>query len=146
MSVSADVVTKVSLASCPEYLTRVRRIAACLANSVGMGRQEADDTALVLTEACANAIRHGSPNGANDRVSIIFKSSGRTIVADVTDCGRPKHKIKETGNGFGLRLMRVLTDNMQFVKHKSGLTVRLTKRAVRARRPRRAAGTRRPGR
>ena len=143
MSVSSDIVTKVSLESCPDYLPRVRRIAACLADSVGMDRQEADDTTLVLTEACVNAIRHGSPNGARDRVSIDFKSSGRTMVADVTDRGRPARKIEETSDGFGLRLMRVLTDRVEFIKHKSGLTVRLTKRAARSRNPGRSVRTRR---
>ena len=128
---SADTVTRVSIQSSPDYLPRVRRIAACLADGVGMNRQETDDTTLVLTEACVNAIRHGSPNGVEDRVSITFTSLERAIVADVTDSGRQTTLPEDfaDGGGFGVRLMRLLADSVEFIKHATGLTVRLTKRA-----------------
>ena len=138
---STDTVTRVSLQSSPDYLPRVRRIAACLADGVGMDRQEADDTTLVLTEACVNAIRHGSPRGVEDRVSITFVSSKRAIVADVTDNGGRTGLPRTSGRkgGFGIRLMSLLADSVEFIKHATGLTVRLTKRAGRSRAAHRAA-------
>ena len=132
MSVTEATVTRVTLRSCPDYLPRIRRITACLADSVGMDRQEIEDAALVLNEACVNAIRHGSPNGADDRVSITFKASRDTIVADVTDGGGPHQAAEKIGEGLGIRLMRLLSDRMELISGSDGLTVRLTKRAGKA--------------
>lgn len=136
MSVSADSITEVSLKSCPEYLPRIRTIVACLADSVGMDAREISDTTLALTEACANAIRHGSPRGADDSVVVTLKSSPNMLTADVTDCGDASELVLTSGvdakgRGMGLRLMRMLSDSVQFIGHKTGLTVRLTKRAKR---------------
>lgn len=139
MSIGVDTVTTVTLKSCPDYLPRVRRIMACLADSVGMDASEKDEAALALSEACANAIRHGSPNGMEDSVLITLKTSGSTITADVTDSGAAA-SIPDASNephaGLGVRLMRSLADTVQFIRHTTGLTVRLTKRA-RGRRARR---------
>lgn len=129
MSATENTVTRISLRSCTDYLPRIRRIAACLADSVGMGPQETADTALVLNEACVNAIRHGSPNGADDCISITFKTSQDAIVADVADAGGPNPRIDRLGEGLGMRLMRMLTDQVQLISGTNGLTVRLTKRA-----------------
>ena len=137
---STDTVIRVSIQSSPDYLPGVRRIASCLADGVGMDRQEADDTTLVLTEACVNAIRHGSPRGVEDRVSITFVSSERAIVADVTDSGGRTGLPRTAGQGgFGMRLMSLLADSVEFIKHTKGLTVRLTKRAGRSQAARRVA-------
>ena len=132
MSVTEDNVTRVSLRSCTDYLPRIRRIAACLADSVGMDRQQTEDAALVLNEACVNAIRHGSPNGADDRVSITFKSTHDTIVADVTDGGGPHPEVEKIDEGLGIRLMRLLSDHIELISGSDGLTVRLTKRAAKS--------------
>ncbi|MCE5315732.1 MAG: ATP-binding protein [Armatimonadota bacterium] len=135
MSLNVDCETRVSLKSSPDYLPRIRKIVACMAEGVGMDQQETDEAKLVLTEACVNAIRHGSPQGACDNVVITFRASKSTIVADVTDCGGqadlPDDAVEE---GFGMRLMRKLADKVQFIKHKTGLTVRLTKQAKKANR------------
>lgn len=131
MSLGDDRITTISLRSCPDYLPRVRRIAACLAESVGMTQEEANDTTLVLDEACANAIRHGSTS-RDDQVLIVFRASRHTITADVTDPGGLERLPRELDGGragLGIRLMRMLADRVQFIRHRRGLTVRLTKRA-----------------
>ncbi|MHB9037294.1 MAG: ATP-binding protein [Armatimonadota bacterium] len=135
MSISFDCETRVSLKSSPDYLPRIRKIVACMADSVGMDQQETDEAKLALTEACVNAIRHGSPQGNQDSVIITLRASESTITADVTDCGGPA-ELTDDGveEGFGVRLMRKLADKVQFIKHKTGLTVRLTKQAKKARR------------
>ncbi len=66
--------TKVSLKSCPYYLPRVRKIVGCLAEGIGMDEREIDEARLALSEACANAIRHGSPRGGEDNVRITFRA------------------------------------------------------------------------
>ncbi|MCL5104583.1 MAG: ATP-binding protein [Armatimonadetes bacterium] len=137
MSIGVDSVTRVSLRSNPDYLPRVRRIIACLGDGVGMDQQEIDEAKLVLTEACANAITHGSPQGERDCVHITFRSVDGAVMADVTDFGGPTDPPDQTGpasQGFGMRLMRMLADSVQFIKHRAGLTVRFTKCAKHARR------------
>lgn len=132
MSVATDTITKVSLKSSPDYLPRVRRIVACLADSVGMDQQETHDAALLLTEAYVNAIQHGSPMGSCDNVQIVFKACSDSITMDITDFGGAHNipdNIGEANSGFGVRLMKMLADSVEFIKHKAGLTVRLTKKA-----------------
>jgi serine/threonine-protein kinase RsbW len=105
---------------------------SCLAEGVGMDDQEIDEAKLALTEACANAIRHGSPRGAQDQVLVTFRAAGRTLRADVTDMGlgiTPSADSDIASSGLGTRLMLMLADKVQFIKHRTGMTVRLTKRA-----------------
>ena len=132
MSVGLDTITKVSLKSDPEYLPRVRRIMACLADSVGMDQQETQDAALALSEVCTNAIRHGSPHGSDDQVFITLMASNGTLTADVTDCGASSNISVESSkdsSGLGIRLVQMLTDSVQFISHTTGNTVRLIKKA-----------------
>lgn len=132
MSVGVDTITEVSLRSSADYLPRIRTIVACLADSVGMDQQETDDAASILTEACSNAMSSDSPRSADDRVVITLKASHDGITADVTDCGGKSELPPETAGGsacLGITLMRILADSVQFIKHRTGLTVRMTKRA-----------------
>ena len=135
-------ITEVSIRSNPEYLERIRKVIDCLSDHAGMDSRECYDTKLAITEACANAIRHGSPNHLSDRVTIRLSSTSGTLVAEVTDLGDGfdpggtlKSELLEPG-GFGIPLMKALTDEVEFVKNGGGTTVRLVKRARRPRRPR----------
>ncbi|MCE5197916.1 MAG: ATP-binding protein [Armatimonadota bacterium] len=132
MSIGVDSITTVSVKSCPDYLSHLRLIMSCVADSVGMDQQEADEARLAVTEACVNAIKHGSPRGSDDVVMITLKTSEGTITVDVTDNGCLDEDQVEKSRGLGVGLMKKLADSVQFVKHKTGLTVRLTKRAKNA--------------
>ncbi|MBI2843632.1 MAG: ATP-binding protein [Armatimonadetes bacterium] len=119
----------------PDYLSRLRRIVGRLADSAGMSAKEKYDTKLAITEACANAIRHGSPQGIEDRVSVRFSTISGAVVAEVTDrgggfdpTGLHSRPTTEPG-GLGIPLMRAMTDGVEFLKNGSGMTVRLIKRA-----------------
>lgn len=130
MSTGIDTVTKVYLRSDVEYLPRIRRIAECLAQEVGMDTIEAGDTALVLNEACTNAIKHGSPRGKGDNVYVSIRAFDGAITAEIKDCGgSARYNEDRIEAGFGIRLMRLLSDSVQFILDRTGLTVRLTKRA-----------------
>jgi two-component sensor histidine kinase len=97
-----------------------------------MGQEEAAEAALVLNEACSNAIRHGSPRGEIDRVSITLKTSDRAIAADVTDSGRGIGRARcgsGRRKGLGMLLMHVLADSVELIKNSSGTTVRLVKQS-----------------
>ena len=82
-------VVEVTLKSRPEYLSRVRTIAACLAESAEISGRDSDDLVLAVTEACANAMRHGSPQGSEDVISIALRACEASFVAEITDSGSP---------------------------------------------------------
>jgi serine/threonine-protein kinase RsbW len=135
MSESRKTVTEVSIPSNPNYLERLRRIMGCLADCAGMDTKEAHDAKLAVTEACANAIRHGSPEGGEDKVSIRISATVGTVVTEVTDRGGGfdpaklvTKPISEPG-GLGIPLMRALSDDLQFERNLKGMTVRLVKTA-----------------
>ncbi len=129
---SVDTVTKIFFKSCPEHLPRLRRIAACLADSVGMDEQEVSETNLALTEACANAIKYGSPKGTADSVFVRLTACSDCLMAEVTDSGFASPKPQCCASlGVGMRIMRTLTDHFQFIKRAAGSTVSFTKRAKR---------------
>ena len=124
----------ISIDSRPEHLPRLRTIVGCLAENVGMSSEEAKDTKLVITEACANAIRHGSPDGANSGVTIRLVARPGGMMAEVTDCGNgfdveqiPTPAPAERVGGLGIPLMKALSDRVEFFQSAKGMTVRLVK-------------------
>jgi len=115
----------------PEHLGRVRLIAACFAENVGMDRGETEDVALAVTEACVNAIRHGS-NGHPTNVVVSFQALDRALTAEVTDFGGASAipgAPEGPRPGYGLKLMRELCDCVEYALGTKGLTLRLTKHA-----------------
>lgn len=129
------VMTEVRFNSCPDYLPRLRRILGCIAKSIGLSEQEEHDTKLALTEAVANAIRHGSPNGSDCKVSLRLYKDAHSVVAEVTDEGKgfdpgaiPPREQYQAG-GMGIPLMQTLTDGVEFEKNGRGMTVRFRKEA-----------------
>lgn len=99
-----------------------------------MSSQEAQDTKLAITEACANAIRHGSPAGANSGVTIRLVARAGGMVAEVTDSGDgfdvdliPPPAPAERPGGLGIPLMKALADRVEFFRNAKGMTVRLVK-------------------
>lgn len=76
---AAGIVLEVSLKSCPEYLPRIRKIAACLAEASGADGCEAADDVLGLTEACADAMGE-----RGDLLSVVFRVSPRGLAAEIS--------------------------------------------------------------
>ena len=140
---SKATVTEISLPSDPGYLVRLRRIIGCLADGAGMNASEIDDTKLAVTEACANAIRHGSPAGPTDKITVRVSSAGGAVITEVTDqgCGfEPAEicpRVEAEPGGLGIPLMKALSDQVEFEKSGLGTTVRLVKLAKRPRARRR---------
>ena len=120
-----DAITRVSVNGNPEYLDRVRRIVECMADNAGIDPREASIAEIVLSEACADAINAGSHHG--NGVLITLKSSTDCIVADVSGCGACVDA-ENAAPSIGERLMRVLSGGVELIRHRTGLTITLTKR------------------
>ena len=125
----------VSMDSRPEHLVRLRAIVGRLAAASGMSKEEIQDATLAMTEACANAMKHGSPNGSDGSVSVKLISDPHKLVVEVTDNGLgfdvdtladplPEKK----SGGLGIALMKSLADDVEFLRSQTGMTVRLVKK------------------
>jgi serine/threonine-protein kinase RsbW len=83
-----------------------------------------DHLALVITEACANAVRHA--HGPHDyRIVITIDRHECVIDVDdqgvglqpqhvkITDGDRPRPARRNNGNGYGLQIIHALTDRLE---------------------------------
>jgi len=90
---------------------------------------------LAVGEAVANAVRHGSPRGADDRITLRALRGRDAFVMEVADRGRgfdrsrlhlpPPEEIRE--GGMGIYYMETIMDAALFESSHFGTTVRLTK-------------------
>lgn len=85
-------------------------------------------------EACANALKHGSPKGDLDEVRAKCMKNQHTLIVEISDNGYgfdhedvplPSPEMMIEG-GMGVFLMKALTDSVEF-EFKHGTTVRLVK-------------------
>jgi serine/threonine-protein kinase RsbW len=90
---------------------------------------------VALTEACTNAVQHGSPRGERDSFHVRCRLDEQTLVVEVIDhgpgcrfrgvtCPDPL-ALEETGRGIWL--MSVLSDRMQIRSETGGTHVYLEK-------------------
>lgn len=131
MDPKENTILEVTLKSRPEYLSRIRTIAACLADGAGMDRRESDNAALALTEACANVMRRGSLNGESDTLGVAFAVARDSFTANVAHSGLASADAPR--GGVEIRLMPKLADDVDFPRYYSSLTARTTRRARRLR-------------
>ena len=77
-----------------EWLGLARRLVQDIAEP-RIGRQQAEELALAVGEALANAVEHGSPGGSRDRVSMVVGEwTGRVVVV-----------VRDEGVGFDASLV-----------------------------------------
>ncbi|MCX6346284.1 MAG: ATP-binding protein [Armatimonadetes bacterium] len=124
--VDFNAVTRVSVNGNSDYLPRVRRIVACIADNAGIDPREASIAEIVLSEACADAINAGASYG-DGVLSITLKSSIDCIVADVAGCGACV-EVENAAPSLSERLMRLFSEGVELIRHRAGLTLTLTKR------------------
>ena len=131
----AETTLSLSLSSTPAHLKRIRLVLDRLAQRVPMGAEEVQQLQTAVGEACANAITHGSPQGARNHVTVSFHLDPESLVVEVADEGPgfrpgdvPVPRVEEMPeHGFGIHMMRQLTDRLEFFRDPGGTLVRLTK-------------------
>jgi len=110
-----------------EQLSALRGDLRAWLASTGATASEAGDVLIAVGEACANAIEHaGAPPGAP--IDVRGQLTGREVVLRVRDHGvwRPAQPRPERGQG--LRLMRVLMDDLDISSASDGTRVELRRR------------------
>ncbi len=101
----------VVLQSRPENVDRARTLALRFAQDCGCAPGRAGDVSTATTEVVANAVTHGSPEGARQHLQLSFHREGRLLLVDVRDWGAGFDA--RTRDGRGMRLVRALTDRLE---------------------------------
>jgi anti-sigma regulatory factor (Ser/Thr protein kinase)/anti-anti-sigma regulatory factor len=123
------------LRSVPEMLHRVRSVISIVAHEAALSDRMEMDLKTAVTEAAANAIRHGSPEGARNHIRVSFHLEPGMLIVDVADQGpgfdptalaaMPSDEPQE--HGYGLHMIRATTDRLEFFRDERGMLVRMTK-------------------
>ncbi|MGE5272523.1 MAG: ATP-binding protein [Verrucomicrobiota bacterium] len=121
----------------PENLALTRLALAGVAANAGASREIVADLKLAVTEACTNAIQHAY-GGSDTAGSIVVRYTGEPgmLSIEIEDSGygfepdAPPDTIGRNGagNGMGLMIIRVLTDELDISNTGSGTRLRLVKR------------------
>lgn len=128
-----------SFPSRPNYTAEVRQAVGHWMAALGFARRETEDFQTAVTEAVANAVRHGSPAGAADQYRVTgSRLPWGTLAVDVADGGPglpdltdiPPMPDPDADRGRGLPLMRALSDGIEALPADRGLCLRLTKKRL----------------
>lgn len=100
-----------------------------------LSADEVDALKVALSEACTNAVCHGSPQGRKCHVHVRFEITEDRLVIEIVDEGQgfrpsqialPEYE-EWKPSGRGLFLMQALMDDVEFEPTARGTCVRLTK-------------------
>jgi serine/threonine-protein kinase RsbW len=134
MTRRAPLVRHLSLPATVRSLYPARMFVDSIAREAGFDEAEREAFDLAVTEAVSNAVRHGSPRGAENQVELCVIDEGARLVVTVTDEGEG---FVPTGfslpdpqsyadHGRGLYLIHALMDEVEFTRN-GGTTVRMAK-------------------
>lgn len=101
----------------PGSVPIARAALAELAGELGMDRENVDNLKTVVTEACANVVRHAYPDGGG-RFELEACRSGEELGIVVRDFGRGMSARVELGErslGIGLGLISELSSHFEIV-------------------------------
>ncbi|MDY0340114.1 MAG: anti-sigma factor antagonist [Coriobacteriia bacterium] len=121
-------VREVEFPAVPASLARARAEVCDMLESLAIPEPEFFDIRVAVGEALANAIRHGSPRGDADPVSVSVEAYDDRVVLVVTDHGAgfdgetSPDGDPYAASGRGVMFMRALMDRVEFVRQPGGGT------------------------
>ncbi|MBN1193526.1 MAG: anti-sigma factor antagonist [Coriobacteriia bacterium] len=111
---------QVDVAAEPSSLARIRSEVCAILEPLHMPESTLFDIRVAVGEALSNAIRHGSPCGESDQVSISVAAHEDRVVLVVSDCGHgfdgeaSREGDPYAPSGRGIMFMRALMDHVEF--------------------------------
>ena len=126
---------ELQIPSSPEYVAVVRRAVEGVARRMPFESGQVEDLKLAVGEACTNAIKHGSPEGRPDVVTVrcIIMPDGLLVEVQncISECVSPEvptHPDLSKEGGLGLYLIRNLVDEVDLLWQKETAVVKMLKR------------------
>jgi anti-sigma regulatory factor (Ser/Thr protein kinase) len=119
----AESATRLHFRAEPAVLRRLEVMLEALTRQLRLLPERSEALRAACLEATANAVRHGSPRGPQERVSLIFHRLPGHLVVEVQDRGPG---FAPSAAGAGVALMRRLMDEVEFLPNPVGLLTRLT--------------------
>lgn len=113
-------------------LSLIRDEVEAMAASCGFDDNELYQLKVAVSEAAANAIEHGSPQGEQSTINVSIECDPEKISIEVTDQGVFKARLPVTNGrpshrGRGIFLMTALMDEVNITEGLTGTKVRLVK-------------------
>ena len=119
----------------PASVPQIRHYVGAVAQEMGFCEAGVRDILIAVSEAATNALKHGSPQGAEDEIGVRCRPEADRLVIEVTDRGKGfdplsvpipiAEQLRE--GGMGIFFMRTLMDEVSFDCGHGGTTVRLVK-------------------
>jgi anti-sigma regulatory factor (Ser/Thr protein kinase) len=118
----AGATTQLHFRSTMAVLRRLEVVLKSLAGQLHLAPDRGEALRAAVLEAAANAVRHGSPRGVEDTISVFFHRHPGQLVIEVQDAG-PGFSLVRAGDGVAM--MRRLADELEFLPNPEGLLTRL---------------------
>lgn len=123
---------KLRLNSHTKNLSLIREEVEAMAASCGFDENELYQLKVAVSEAAANAIEHGSPQGEQSSIKVSIECDSEKISIEVIDEGVFKARLPVTNGrpshrGRGIFLMTALMDEVNITEGLTGTRVRLVK-------------------
>jgi serine/threonine-protein kinase RsbW len=119
----------------PASVPLIRNCVGAVARELGFSEGGVRDILIAVSEAATNALKHGSPRGRQDEITVRCHTEADRLVIEVMDRGVgfdplsvpvPVAEQMQEG-GMGIFFMRTLMDEVTFDCSISGTTARLVK-------------------
>jgi serine/threonine-protein kinase RsbW len=128
-------VEALSIRSDPARIRDVRSWIGTIARSAGFSEGETHDLAVALSEVCSNSYRHSYSGRTDGRIDLEAELENGQLRLTVRDYGTPfdasehgePHPAELSEGGYGLFLIRRLTDEVKYTKMGVGTRVVLVK-------------------
>jgi len=124
-----------SLPATPQNVALARRMLDDVIQRLGLSEDDCAQLKLALSEACTNAVQHGSPRGSANAFHVRCEVREQRLIVEVRDEGHGfefsgtslPDPCDLTSNGRGLFLMQVLVDALELIRRPDGMVVRMVK-------------------
>lgn len=124
---------EITVQSRPEMVGKVRHAIERVAKHDGLPAPDVEDLKIAVSEACTNAIKHGSPQGGRNQVVVRYQRWPDRVVVEVKDQGTGFDfnenaliwpDVSKEGSR-GLFLIRELMDHLSYSRGNSGGVLRM---------------------
>ena len=124
-------IRELALPATPASVPTARRWVERLAAKSGLSGDRLFELVFAVNEGLANAVKHGSPRGEQNQITVLFSRLPECVSIEIHDQGEGFESSPLcapdilAGEGRGIEFMRKLTDEAEFECGPTGTRVRL---------------------